>query len=187
MAAASVGETTSGGNSAAAVCLRHLRMRHPLPVDYTIDAVFETSAAGGRRLMNALTNGVREFVLCASDGSCTTRVRLRSTRGGTTQHEIGGTPIVVDWAQGTLEREELRVSLSRTELRLFAVLLDAGERPTSRSELIGRVWPRDEMPSSEREDALAVYVCSLRKRLGVLGIESAILTVQAYGYRMRGG
>jgi DNA-binding winged helix-turn-helix (wHTH) protein len=69
-------------------------------------------------------------------------------------------------------------------LRLLAALFDGAGKPVSRKELIARVWPSDDMPATERENALAVYVCSLRKRLAAIGAASALVTVRGHGYRL---
>ena len=37
---------------------------------------------------------------------------------------------------------------------------------------------------SERENALAVYVCTLRKRLAAIGLGQALQTVRGVGYRL---
>src|SRR6185312_54357 len=111
-------ERTSVEKMGSVASARQLDARRQTQVECSFDAVLETSAAGGRRLIDALANGTREWVLSASDGSCTTRVRLRCAHAGHTQHQLGGNRLIVDWANATLERAGSRVTLSRTELRL---------------------------------------------------------------------
>jgi DNA-binding response OmpR family regulator len=72
--------------------------------------------------------------------------------------------------------------LSRTELRLLAALLEGEGQVMSRADLIRRVWPGDELELADRENALGVYVCSLRKRLSMIGVGSALVTVRYVGY-----
>jgi DNA-binding response OmpR family regulator len=163
---------------------RRAAVRRPFRAERAFDLILETSAGGGQRLMRALVDGAREFVLLAADGTPAARVRLRLATGACTQHDVGGVRITIDWLQATIARGPRRVTLSRTELRLLAVFVEAGARATSRAELIERVWPRSDLAPAERENALAVYVCSLRKRLGAVGVERAIATVRGFGYRM---
>ena len=125
-----------------------------------------------------------DFVLTSGDGRLSAKVRLRLAGSGRTPHTIGGRSIFVDWSISAVEHGRSRATLSRTELRLLAALIDAGSRAMARSELIERVWPHNELPLEDRENALAVYVCCLRKRLAAVGVADAITTVRGVGYRL---
>jgi len=164
---------------------RQTAARRALKAEYSFEAVIETVASSGRRLVAALEEGAREFVLTASDGTAV-RVRIRLASTTRTQHQLGDSLVAVDWANATVECGEHRVTLSRTELRLLAVLITASPAAVSRGELIGRLWPGEGPVVEERENALAVYVCSLRKRLSLVGLKGAIETVRGLGYRMIG-
>jgi len=162
---------------------RQPEARRALQAEYALDAVIETTAQSGRRLVAALEGGAREFVLSASDGSAI-RVRIRLANTTRTQYRLGDFRIVVDWANAAVEYGEHRVTLSRTELRLLAVLIAASPAAVCRGELIERIWPGEGPSIEERENALAVYVCSLRKRFSVLGLKGVIETVRGFGYRL---
>jgi DNA-binding response OmpR family regulator len=139
---------------------------------------------GAGRLFEAVAAGSNDFLLTSSDGSVAARVRLRLADAATTSHEIGGRAFTVDWPSGNAERRGRRVALSRTELRLLAALLQDQGGVVSRSELMDRLWPDDELSGEARENALAVYVGCLRNRLAALGLSPAIEAVRAKGYRL---
>jgi DNA-binding response OmpR family regulator len=136
------------------------------------------------RLVEALETGAQEFILSLVSGRLTARAVLRLNEVEPTTHETGSGTLVVDWSRGTVACHHDQVSLSHTELRLLAALLEGDGKAMSRAELISRVWPNDALPASERANALAVYVWSLRKRLGSIGAANALTTVRGYGYRI---
>lgn len=149
-----------------------------------IDARLETTPAASDRLLGALTAGARDFVLTSTDGRLSARVRLTIANVSMTQHRLSGASIVIDWSQSTVANGPRRVTLSRTELRLLAALLEVGGRPLSRGALIERIWPDDRRGLLERENSLAVYVCCLRKHLTTIGVGGALRTVRGVGYQL---
>lgn len=149
-----------------------------------LDAIVETTETANARIMKALAAGDTEFVLTSGDGKLSVKVSLRLPGAGRTVHVIAGQSVFVDWSDSAVENGRARQTLSRTELRLFAALLDGRGRTMTRSELIERVWPGNELPFEGRENALAVYVCCLRKRLAAIGVAKAIDTVRGTGYRL---
>ena len=80
--------------------------------------------------------------------------------------------------------ESNRVRLSRTELRLLEALLRGDGATVTRLQLIERVSAGSSLRRSERENALTVYVCMLRKRLSAIGLRNALHTVRRPGYRL---
>lgn len=85
------------------------------------------------------------------------------------------------------ERMELRFQLNSTEVSkkesfLLEVLLERGEKITSRDRLIEKMWNTDMFID---ENTLNVYITRVRKRLSDIGIKDAIETVRGAGYRMR--
>lgn len=155
------------------------------PATCTVEARVEASPAGIARLLKSLHRGCGTFVLTAVDGQMSARVQLTVVNGALaeTEYKLGLARITVDWSRSTVANGGRRVSLSRTELRLFAALLGGEGKPLSRAALIGRVWQDDGLPDADRENALAVYMCSLRKRLVVVGAGDGIQTVRGVGYR----
>lgn len=85
------------------------------------------------------------------------------------------------------ERMELRfqdqsIEVSKKEGLLLEVLLERGEKVTSRDRLIEKMWNTDMFVD---DNTLNVYVTRVRKRLAELGIYDAIETVRGAGYRMK--
>ncbi|MFP9130492.1 response regulator [Niallia sp. BSM11] len=85
------------------------------------------------------------------------------------------------------ERMELRfkshsVEISKKEALLFEVLLERGEKITSRDRLMDKMWNTDIYVD---ENTLNVYITRVRKRLSEFGINHAIETVRGSGYRLR--
>ena len=160
----------------------------PRPIDvvaeHALEVKLETSSVSSRRLIEAIATGTRDFVLTARDGSVSTVVRLSMASASITEHRIAGQHVSIDWGRSTVQCRLDRVSLSRTELRLLAALLEATNHPLSRSQLIAKVWPGESGERVERENALAVYICTLRKRLAAVGLASALQTVRGVGYQI---
>lgn len=150
-----------------------------------LEARIEASAAGSARILKALHAGCGTFVLSAVDGQMSARVQLTvvNAAAAETEYHLGATKVTIDWSRSTVANGSRRVSLSRTELRLLAALVGGEGRPVGRSSLISRVWPDDALPDADRENALAVYMCSLRKRLTSVGAGGALQTVRGVGYR----
>jgi len=153
-------------------------------VERTVAAHIKTSAASERRLREAIESGTRDFVLAARDGSVSAGVQISIDNDPSTVHRIGGERVAVDWSACTISRGHARVSLSRTELRLLAALISGAGRAMTRRELIHATWPDADLDAAERENALAVYVCALRKRLRMIGSGSALHTVRRVGYQL---
>jgi DNA-binding response OmpR family regulator len=154
----------------------------PINLIRTLDARLELSSAAGERLLVALQDGVHDFVLSSRDGSMSAKLRLSLPPTSISEHRIGGSTVFIDWSAATVALGQSRASLSRTELRLLAALLEGEGQPMSRADLIRRVWPADELELADRENALGVYICSLRKRLSMIGAGSALATVRYVGY-----
>ena len=167
------------------------RLRHSqdggsgVPHPCTLEARIDATAAGSARILKALHGGCGTFVLSAVDGQMSARIQLTVVNAAAAESEIriGSARVAVDWSRSTVANGNRRVTLSRTELRLFAALLGGEGKPLSRSVLIGRVWPDDGLTDADRENALAVYMCSLRKRLTSIGAGDALHTVRGVGYR----
>ena len=151
----------------------------------TIEAKIGASAAATARILRALHGGCGTFVLSAVDGQMSARVELTITNAAAaeTEYNLGSTRVTVDWSRSTVSNGRRRVVLSRTELRLLSALLGGEGRAMSRVSLISIVWPGNVASDVDRENALAVYICSLRKRLTSIGAGNALQTVRGVGYR----
>jgi DNA-binding response OmpR family regulator len=152
----------------------------------TLEARIDASPAASARILRALHGGCGTFVISAVDGQMSARVQLTvvNTAAAESEYTLGAARVTVDWSRSTVAHGAHRVSLSRTEHRLLAALLGGEGHPIPRAALISRVWPEDSaVTDTDRENALAVYMCSLRKRLTSIGAGDALQTVRGVGYR----
>ncbi|UJF33767.1 response regulator transcription factor [Paenibacillus hexagrammi] len=85
------------------------------------------------------------------------------------------------------ERMELKfrsqtIEVSKKEAYLLEVLLERGDKITSRDRLMEKMWDTDLYVD---ENTLNVYITRVRKRLSNLGIQDAIETIRGAGYKMK--
>ncbi len=152
--------------------------------DCVIDAQLHMSRAAADRLLEATQSESDGYVLSSRDGRVSVRVSLSLAKVTTTAHHTAHGRLVVDWSRSLASKGGSRVLLSQTEMRLLAALLESEGQAVSRARLIKRVWPDDILGASDRQNALAVYICSLRKRLAAIGMRSVLQTVRTQGYRI---
>lgn len=150
----------------------------------TLGVRIGTSPAMASRILQLLRQGVTEFVLATPDGRMRARIHVTPEETATTEHHVGNQRILIDWSRGTVENKVRRTPLSRTELRLLAALFDGNGKVHQRRALIDQVWPGDARRDTDRENALGVYICALRKRLASVGANAALQTVRGVGYRL---
>lgn len=86
-----------------------------------------------------------------------------------------------------VERFELRYKdekheLSKKESKLLEVLLDRGEKVTSRDLLMEKTWETDTFVD---ENTLNVYITRLRKKLRSMDVPFSIESVRGEGYQLR--
>lgn len=148
-----------------------------------LSATLTMADVASQRLLSALADGTSEFRLSAADGSLMIRLKVAiSSAHAAEEHVKDG--VFVDWSRSTVCNGPNRVRLSRTELRLLEALLRANGATVPRLQLIERVWAGSALRRSERENALTVYICTLRKRLRGIGLTSTLQTVRRTGYRV---
>lgn len=146
--------------------------------------VLETQTSCGEWLVEYLRDGERDFVLTSANGQLTIRARLFLHRRRDVAAPYVNGKVFIDWSKATVSHGERRTTLSRTELRLLAALIEGEGEPMDRAVLIARVWPAHRLRRGERENALAVYVHSLRKRLAAIGVSRVLRTVRGVGYKL---
>jgi hypothetical protein len=161
------------------------RRADDLPELQTVVLRAVVPAAVSARLTDALVDDDAEYLIVSLDGSVAFRARLAVDPTPGDSRWPGNAKMSVDWSAGTVANRDNRVALSRTELRLLNALIAAQGEPVSRADLIARAWPRDANPELDRENALAVYICGLRKRLAMVGLATGLETVRGVGYRLR--
>lgn len=148
----------------------------------TVTAQLTVSERALPRLLR-LSGSYTDFILSSADGSTTVRVGLVVSDVPLAEVTLGRSSVVVNWSRATLTRSSQRIELTRMELRLLAALYESAGVPVDRDTLAYRLWP-NRVPNPESRPALAVLVCSLRKRLQVVGLPDAIRTVRRTGYSL---
>jgi DNA-binding response OmpR family regulator len=109
------------------------------------------------------------------------RAHLRTASLGETTLEHGG--ITLDLIARRVRAGEHEVRLSSTEFDLLAHLLRNQGRLLTRAHLLRVVWGYDHDPQTNVVD---VYIGYLRRKLAAAGVEHAITTIRAAGYRFDG-
>lgn len=150
----------------------------------TVVARLVTTSSSSERLLRSVANGVSEYIVTSADASVAIRGRLSIESVQINEQRFGGGQVVIDWANGVVTNGSNRVSLSRTERRLLSALVEGNGDAVQRAALIARAWPGHSMSVMQRENALAVYICTLRKRLAAIGLGSVLCTVRGVGYRI---
>ena len=163
--------TSSRINSNAAL-LREDRYATALPV------CVRTTPHSGVRLLDAIDAGESRFIITALGGAVSVRAQLVRSNGA----EIEYGSLSVDWSRGTVASQLGRVTLSRTELRLLAVLMEGQGSIIDNEQLLKNTWPaRPEERTAVQ--LLHVYVHSLRHRLASIGAGSRLQAVPGAGYK----
>jgi DNA-binding response OmpR family regulator len=150
----------------------------PVPVHMAV------SHAARERLLVRLNDGDDEFLLTSRDGTFSTPARLSITIDDAVEAAAPASQVAIDWARAIIMNGTNRLALSRTEVRLLAALVQANGDAVSKVDLVAAIWPEWDGPARRREQALTVYVASLRKRLAAVGLPDALETVSG-GYCVR--
>lgn len=129
------------------------------------------------RLLEAMDAGESSFIIAATGGSISVRAELFRCSDA----EIDYGSLSVDWGRATVASHMGRVTLSRTELRLLALLVEGQGAIVDNERLFKNTWPA---PADERlgMQLLNVYVSSLRHRLAAIGAASRLRAVSKCGY-----
>jgi DNA-binding response OmpR family regulator len=88
----------------------------------------------------------------------------------------------IDWAGGNLSSEGKSAFLSRTELRLLAILVEHRGQVVNYADLIESAWHAT--VGDAGFNALAVYIVYLRRSLQTVGLGPALRTVRGVGYAL---
>jgi len=167
-------------------------LHHPIPTaahDTVIDVSVRASKRAAHRLMAAIAAGGRRFSIVNGDGSLSIAATLSTDRAPSIEELLLPDGVmVVDWERGTIARNGRRAELSRTELRLLGCLLEHRGEAVSRDQLVAMLWPAAsfgcDAHGGGRQNALAVYVCFLRRKLKAIGLGTQLRTVRRTGYAL---
>jgi DNA-binding response OmpR family regulator len=142
------------------------------------------SSAAAVRLRAFMTHGQNRFVVSSSDGALTVRMAMVVARSSATEEivpQLGHAAI--DWDRGIIAKDGRATPISRTELRLLACLVEHAGATVPHDVLISSAWCAS-TPDDAAYNALAVYVCYLRRSLKSIGLGQALRTVRGIGYAL---
>jgi DNA-binding response OmpR family regulator len=127
------------------------------------------------RLLEAIDGGERHFITTAVGGALSIRTEL--VRSNVAVMDYGS--LSVDWCNGTVASQMGCVTLSRTELRLLAALMERQGSIVDSEQLLRSTWPAE---ANTELPLLHVYLDSLRHRLAAIGAASHLRAVLRDGY-----
>lgn len=89
----------------------------------------------------------------------------------------------VDFSKGTIEKNGMKIVLTKNEMIIFQQLLNHLNQIVSRDDIMTNLWDNDEFIN---DNALTVSISRLRAKLAEAGFESTIETRKKLGYILQG-
>ena len=89
----------------------------------------------------------------------------------------------VDFSKGTIEKDGMKIVLTKNEMIIFQQLLSHLNQIVSRDDIMTNLWDNDEFIN---DNALTVSISRLRAKLAEAGFESTIETRKKLGYILQG-
>ena len=89
----------------------------------------------------------------------------------------------VDFSKGTIEKDGMKIVLTKNEMIIFQQLLSHLNQIVSRDDIMTNLWDNDEFIN---DNALTVSISRLRAKLVEAGFESTIETRKKLGYILQG-
>jgi DNA-binding response OmpR family regulator len=160
------------------VC-RQIRRMSDTPV------IMVTARADSHDVVAGLEAGADDYVtkpFVAKELSARIRALVRRARGPAHPQRITVGDLEISPHEGTVTRDGVLVSLTKTEFKLLTELATEPGRVLSREELLERVWGYDYFGDSRLVD---VHVRRLRKKVEPdPGNPTVVTTVRGMGYRI---
>ena len=150
-----------------------------------VPVIFVSSASDNMNIVMAVNMGGDDFIAKPFDLDVLTakiQALLRRTydfAGQNTVLEHRGA--LLNLGDATLTCGEMRVDLTKNELKILQVLMENKEKIVSRDTLMTKLWESD---SFVDENTLSVNVGRLRKKLDAAGLPDFILTKKGIGYHI---
>ena len=154
-----------------------IRKRSAVPI------VFISSASDDMNIVMAMNMGGDDFIAKPFDMSVLSAKVMAMLRRSYDLSAVNAMPerggAVLNVADASISFRGERAELTRNEYRILQVLMENAGRIVSREALMTRLWETD---SYVDENALAVNMARLRKKLDALGLEDYITTRRGEGY-----
>ncbi len=155
----------------------------------TCPILFISAREGKMEQVMALENGADDYitkpfhyeVVMAKIRSNLRRAYGDYAKQGERVVEVKGLTLYPERLQLSLNKQA--VTLTHKEAVLIEALMEQHMRVVSRDRLLEKLWDDQHFID---DNTLNVYVTRVRKKLGELGIESAIETVRGAGYMLKG-
>ena len=150
-----------------------------------VPIIFLSSASDNMNIVMAVNMGGDDFIAKPFDLdvlAAKIQALLRRTydfAGQNTVLEHRGA--LLNLGDATLTCGEMRVDLTKNELKILQVLMENKEKIVSRDTLMTKLWESD---SFVDENTLSVNVGRLRKKLDAAGLPDFILTKKGIGYHI---
>jgi two-component system, OmpR family, response regulator YxdJ len=151
--------------------------------------IFISAREGTMDQVMAIENGADDYITKPFSFEIVTakvKSQLRRTMG---EYAVNQGEKVLDFDGLKYYPEKLELAfqgqtceLSKKEAAMMEVLIERGDKVTSRDRLMEKMWDTDMFVD---ENTLNVYISRLRKLLKDMGIADAIETIRGAGYRMK--
>ena len=149
-----------------------------------VPIIIVTARSDSADVVAGLEAGADDYVSKPVVGSeLTARIRalLRRTGRDEPSGQLTAGPLVIDLRHGTLHRDGVEVSLTRTERRLLRELASCAGQVVTREQLLERVWGYQDIGDTRLLD---VHVRRLRTKLEPdPSAPRYVVTVRGLGYR----
>lgn len=159
--------------------VRELRQRSTVPI------LVLTSRDSELDELTSLTMGADDFV----SKTCNPQLMLAHVEALLRRSSSGQTSTIVEWGGATLdlarsrvERDGASVELTRNELRILDLLMEAKGAILSREELMEALWDTFDFVD---DNTLTVNISHLRQKLGRIGARDLVVTHRGQGYAAR--
>ena len=150
-----------------------------------VPVIFLSSAADNMNIVMAVNMGGDDFIAKPFDLDVLTakiQALLRRTYDFAEQNTVlEHRGALLNLGAATLTCGEMRVDLTKNELKILQVLMENKEKIVSRDTLMTKLWESD---SFVDENTLSVNVGRLRKKLDAAGLPDFILTKKGIGYHI---
>ena len=158
------------------ILLKHLRKKTEIPV------IMVTSRTSEADEVLSMSYGADDYITKPYHPTILllriAAILKRTERGGSEESETYHN-LSVNYARGTLSRNDIEIQLTKNEMIIFQTLLQIRGKIVSRDELMTNLWNNHEFIN---DNALTVNISRLRTKLASAGFSDAIETKKKQGY-----
>lgn len=150
-----------------------------------VPVIFLTSAGDDPNLITAMHLGADDFLSKPIDLSVLL-AKIEGFMRRVYQYQVAQTQIqrgdyLLDISDHQITYHQTKVNLSPIETKLLGLLFEHPNQLVKRQEMINRLWENDDYVD---QNALAVSINRLRKKIASIGLAAKLTTVKGAGYRL---